>query len=66
MAVKGKYGIGQAWEVLSAFGKLRFDVIGIHESRRSGQSIFAEAGYTVYSGGESGGELQKNGKAGLD
>ena len=52
MAVDGKRGIGRAWEVLSTYRKLGCDVIGIQETRRSGQSIlFVEAGYTVYCSG---------------
>ena len=46
MAVDGKHGIGRVWEVLSTFGKLGCDVIGI------------QAGYTLYCSGESGGEIQ--------
>ena len=50
--------IGRAWEeALSALRKLGCYVIGIQETRRGGQSIFVEAGYTVYCSGESGGEL---------
>ena len=65
MAAGGIYGIGRAWEVLSAFiGKLRCDVIGIQVTRRSGQSI-VKAGYMVYYSGESGGESQKKGHRGV-
>ena len=59
VAVDGKHGIGGAWEVLSALRILGCDVIGIQETRRSGQSIFVEAGYTVYCSDESGGESIK-------
>ena len=55
-AVDGKHGIGRAWEVLSALRKLGCDVIGIQETRRSGQSVFEEAGYTVYCSGETKGK----------
>ena len=65
MAVDGKHGIGRAWEVLSALRKLGCYVIGIQETRRSGQSIFVEAGYTVYCSVESGGESQKKGQGGV-
>ena len=57
MTVDGNHGIGRAWDVMSAFGKLGRDVIGIQETRRSGQSIFAQARYTVYCSGESEGEF---------
>ena len=52
----------RAWQVPSAFGKLGCDVIGAQETRRSGQSIFVEAGYTVYYSGESGGESKNKGQ----
>ena len=58
MAVDRKHGIGRALEALSALRKLGCEVIGKQETRRSGQSIIVEAGYTVYCSGESGDESQ--------
>ena len=66
MAVHGNHGIGRVWEVLSTFGNLGCDVIGIQETRRSGQSVFEEAGYTLYCSSESCGESQGKGKAEFD
>ena len=48
--------------MFSAHGKLGCDVIGIQETRRSGQTIFEGAGYTVYCSGEIGDESQKQGQ----
>ena len=62
----GKHGIGRVWEVLSAFGKLGCDVIGIQEIRRSGQSIFIRGSrYTVYCSGEIVDESQLKGQVGV-
>ena len=47
--------------MLSAFGKLGCDVIGIHET----QLIFVEAGYTVYYSCESVGESRGKGQGGV-
>ena len=65
MALDGKHGIVRAGEVMSALKK-SCDVIGIQETRCSGQSIFVEAGYTVYYSSGSGGESRKKGKVELD
>ena len=65
MAVHGKHGIRRVWEVLSTFGKMGCDVIGIQETHRSGPSIFVESRYNVYCSGESGGESQKRGQGGV-
>lgn len=65
MALDGKHGIGRSWEVLNDFRNLGCDVIGVQETRRSGQLIFVEAGYNVYCGGESGDEDGRNGQSGV-
>ena len=61
MAVDGKHGVGRAAEVLDVYHELGCDIIGLQETRRSGQSALLKAGYVVYCSGESGsdGERQK-------
>ena len=44
------------------YDRLGCDIIGLQETRRSGQSAFSQAGYLVYCSGECGGE--NNGKKG--
>ena len=56
MAVDGKHGVGRALDVLSVYGRLGCDVIGLQETRRSGHSAFSQAGYVVYCSGECGDE----------
>ena len=56
MAVDGTHGIGQALDVLSVYGRLGCDVIGLQETRRSGHSALTQAGYLVYCSDECGGE----------
>ena len=56
MAVDGTHGVGRALDVLSEYDRLGCDVIGLQETRRSGQSAFSQAGYLVYCSGECGGE----------
>ena len=56
MAVDGKHGVGRALDVLSVYGRLGCDVIGLQETRRSGHSAFSQAGYLVYCSGECGHE----------
>ena len=56
MAVDGKHGVGRAAEVLSEYEERDCDIIGLQETRRSGQSALVEAGYVVYCSGEGGGE----------
>ena len=58
MAVDGKHGAGWALDVLSVYDRLRCDVVGLQETRRSGHSAFSQAGYFVYCSGECG---DKNG-----
>ena len=57
MAVDGTHGVGRALDVLSVYGRLGYDIIGLQETRRSGQSAFSQAGYLVYCSGECGGEI---------
>ena len=56
MAVDGTHGLGRALDVWSVYDRLGCDVIGLQETRRSGQSAFGQAGYLVYCSGECGGE----------
>ena len=56
MAVDGKHGVGRALDILSVYDRLGCDVIGLQETRRSGQSGFSQAGYLVYCSGECGDE----------
>ena len=56
MAVDGKHGVGRAADVLSEYEERDCDIIGLQETRRSGQSALVEAGYVVYCSGEGGGE----------
>ena len=65
MAVDWKHGVGRALDVLSVYDLLGRDVIGLQETRRSGQSAFSQAGYLVYCSGECGDEnLGKIGQGG--
>ena len=56
MAVDGTHGVGRALEVLSVFGRLGCDVIGVPKTCRSRHSAFTQTGYLVYCSGECGGE----------
>ena len=56
MAVDGTHGVGRALDVLSVYDRLECDVIGLQETRRSGHSVFSQAGYSVCCNGECGGE----------
>ena len=56
MAVDGKHGVGRVAEVLDVYQEMGCDIIGLQETRRSGQSALLQAGYLVYCSGESGGE----------
>ena len=56
MAVDGTHVVGRALDVLSMYDRLRCDIIGLQETRRSGHSAFSQAGYLVYCSGECGGE----------
>ena len=60
----GTDGFGQALDVLSVYDRLGCDIIGLQETRRSGQSAFSQTGYLVYCSGECGGE--NGGKKGQD
>ena len=66
MAVDGTHGVGGALDVLSVYDRLGCDIIGLQETRRSGQSAFSQAGYLVYCSGEYGGENDgKKGQGGV-
>ena len=66
MAVDGTHGVGRALDVLSVYDRLGCDIIGLQETRRSGQSAFSQAGYLVYCSGECGGENDgKKGQGGV-
>ena len=56
MSVDGRHGVGRALDVLSLYDRLGCDVIGLQETRHSGQSAFSQAGYLVYYSGECGDE----------
>ena len=56
MAKDGTHGVGRALDVLSVYDRLGCDVIALQETRRSGHSVFSQAGYSVYCSGECGGE----------
>ena len=60
MAVDGKHGVGRAAEVLDVYQEMGCDIIGLQETRRSGQSALLQAGYVVYCSGESGGDGEGN------
>ena len=47
MAVDGKHGVGREAEVLSAYQEVRCDIVGLQETRRSGQLALLQAGYIV-------------------
>ena len=64
MAVDGTHGVGPALDVLSVCDRLGCDVIGLQETRRSGQSVFSQAGYSVYCSGECGGENSRKKRQG--
>ena len=66
MAVDGTHGVGRALDVLSVYDRLGCDIIGLQETRRSGQSAFSQAGYLMYCSGECGGESDgKKGQGGV-
>ena len=66
MAVDRKHGVGRAAEVLDVYQEMGCDIIGLQETRRSGQSALLQAGYVVYCSGESGGEGEgKKGHGGV-
>ena len=66
MAVDGKHGVGRAAEVLDVYQAMGCDIIGLPETRRSGQYALLQAGYVVYCSGESGGDGErKKGQGGI-
>ena len=66
MAVDGKHGVGRAAEVLDVYQEMGCDIVGLQETRRSGQSALLQAGYAVYCSGESGGDGEgKKGQGGV-
>ena len=56
MTVDGKHGVGRAEEVLDVYQEMGCDIIGLQETKRSGQSALLQAGHVVYCSGESGGD----------
>ena len=56
VVVNETHGVGRALDVLSVYDRLGCDVIGLHETHRSGHSAFSQAGYLVYCSGECGDE----------
>ena len=60
----------QSWtalDVLSVYDRLGCDVIGLQETRRSGHTVFSQAGYLVYCSGECGDENGgKKGQGGVE
>ena len=66
MAVDRKHGVGKATDALDVYQEMGCDIIGLQETRRSGQSALLQAGYVVYCSGESGGEGEgKKGQGGV-
>ena len=66
MAVDRKHSVGRAAEVLGVYQEMGCDIIGLQETRRSGQSALLQAGYAIYCGGESGGDGEgKKGQGGV-
>ena len=47
MAVEGKHGVERAAEVLDVYREMGCDIIGLQETRRSGQPALLQAGYVV-------------------
>ena len=66
MAVDGKHGVSRAAAVLDVYQEMGCDIIGLQETRRSGQSALLQAGYVAYCSGESGGDWEgKKGQGGV-
>ena len=61
MTVDGKHGVGRAAEVRDVYQEMSCDIIGLQETRRSGQSALLQAGHVVYCSGESGGDGEEEG-----
>ena len=54
MAVDGKYGVSRAAEILGVYQRIDCDMVGLPETRRSGQSALRYIGHDiVYCSGES-------------
>ena len=65
MAVDGKHGVGRAAEVLYVYQEIGCYIIGLQETRRSGQFALLQAEHVVYCSGESGGDGEgKKGQGG--
>ena len=61
-----KNGVGRAVEVLEVYQEMGCDIIGLQETRLSGQSALLQAGCVVYCSGESGGHGEgKKGQGGV-
>ena len=50
--------MGRAAEVLDVYQEMDCDIIGLQETRRSGQFALLQAGCVVYCSGESGGDAE--------
>ena len=61
LASNGKNGIGHSVVILKVFQEIGCDVIGLQEIRRDGQSMFAEAGYTVFCSGAEDNKYERKG-----
>ena len=67
MGVDVKQGVGRAAGVPDVYQEMGCDIIGLQETRRSGQSALRQAGYyVVYCSGESRGDMKgKQGQGGV-
>ena len=61
MSVDGKHGVGRTAAVLSKYQERGCDIIGLQETRRSGQTALVEAGYVVYCSGDGGEKKDQSG-----
>ena len=57
--------IGHAEVILKTCKDAGWDIIGLQEVRRIGQSAFTTAGYVVFCSGEDGGKYEKKGNHGV-
>ena len=68
MVINETHGVGRALDVLSLYDRLRCNVIGLQETRRSAHLAFTHSDYLVYCSGECGGdngEKKRQGGVGL-
>ena len=54
--MEGKHGVGRAAEVLGVYQEMGCGIIGLQETRHSGQSALLQSGCAIYCSGESGGD----------